>query len=182
MYEPEEPTEEEMVEHETKQSLDKNPSVRIEGLTADDVRAVIAGLIDGKYDLDATAREMVEKRAKQAVSALTEEVARDAIRQAVSDAISGGIHRYNSYNGAIESTTTIAEMVQKELSATKGDNYSSKPKVTVAQAVVAETVAAIFTKELQGEIDAVKKSFREQADAVFKAKLIEGLKEAIGLK
>lgn len=175
---PPEPTEDEIIERETSEAIDKSPAVQIVGLTRNDVHAVIAGLIDRKYDLDGAAREVMADKAKKAVSALTEEVARAAIREAVESAIAHGIHRYNSYNGQVESTTTIAEMVQKELTATKGD-YFDKNKMTVAQSVVAETVKAIFTKELQAEIDAVKKSFREQADAVFKAKLVEGLKEAL---
>jgi len=175
------PSDEEMDQEETNQSIDKNPSVKIEGLTADDVRAVIAGMLDAKYRLDETAREMMKDKATKAVALLTEEVARDMIRQAVADAIAHGINRYNSYDGRVESTTTIAEMVSKELTKSTRENYNG-PERTVAQNVVAETVKSIFTKELQAELEKLKQDFRAQADEVFKAKIVASLKEAIGLR
>lgn len=178
---PPEPTDEEMDEYETKQSLDKNPTVKIEGLTASDVRAVIAGLVDGKYRLDETAREMIADKAQRAVDALTEEVARDAIRQAVDDTIASGVRRYHAYNGTVESTTTIAELVHKELTRSTKRSYND-PERTVVQDVVAETVKGIFTKELQNELEKLKQEFRAQADDVFKAKIVAALKDAIGLR
>jgi hypothetical protein len=179
---PPDPTEEEEAEYNVKQNIDHNPAVSITGLTAEDIRAVIAGLIDSKYRLDEEAREQIKKQAERAVSELTDEVAREAIRSAVATTIAAGVSEYDRFTGSVIKSMTIAEMVQKELTGTRSEGGYGKPAQTPAQKAVADAVAELFAKELKSEIEAIKKSFKEQADAVFKARLVDALKDAMGLK
>lgn len=169
------------MEYETKSEIDKNPSVRIEGLTSDDVRAVIAGLINSKYGLDEFAKEKIEEAAHEAVSKLTKEVAETAVREAVANAIANGVTTYSKYGGHAESNISVPSLVHQELTKRSSDGYRDQGK-TIAEKVISDMTKELFEKELKGEIESLKKEFRAQTDAVFKTKIVEAMKEAIGLK
>jgi 6-phosphogluconate dehydrogenase (decarboxylating) len=177
-----EPTEQDMEENEIAQ-LAKDTPIEIKGLTGAAVMHVIRGAIEGNWRLTEKINDAIEKAIQKRVSALIDETIKERIVAAIDASIAEGFPVYDTYNGREVSRTSVAEMVQKALTA-RGDNFGSYDhrNKTIAEAAVTKAVDALFQKELADVTKSLVANFKKQADEVFQAKIVAGLKEAIGLR
>lgn len=177
--EPPEPTEDEMKEADAEQAVRASP-IEIRGLTTEHVDATIRGLIRSNYRLDERIEEKLDKAIEEHVGSLVAEVTTERIAKAVDAAIAEGFGTFDKYSGRVTERTSIAEMVHKALGEKQGDYHNKRG--TLAEEAVKKAVGEIFDKELKAVITTVVADFKKQADEVFKAKLVAGMKEAIGLR
>jgi hypothetical protein len=176
---PPEPTQEE-AEHAEALMAAQNTPIKLEGLTFGMIAHVLSGFIEGHYSLSQRAGELLEKAIDKHVARLIDETTKERIAAKVDALIDQGFPEFD-YSGRERSRTTVQELVMAELKKEHGDSYRG-PRQTVAQMAVANAVAKLFEKELNETIVTIKADLKKQADAVFRAKLIEGMKEAIGLR
>lgn len=182
---PPEPTQEEMDEHDAREAVLRAPTVRIEGLTPEAVAAIIRSSVEatvaGNWNLSDQIDRAIDKAIEGRVSELTDGMIRERLSALIDSVIESGIPRFDSYNGREMSRTSLTELVQKQLTERSPDSYREKG-ITIAQEAVKRAVDKLFDKELNGLIDETKADFKRQADEVFKAKLVAGMREALGLR
>ena len=181
MYDdPPEPTEEEMDEHEQEQAVMRSP-VRIEGLTAEAVEVIVRRAVSDNYRIDEKVNAEIERQIDKAVKSLIKTAIQERAEAAVDRLIAEGFSEFDRYSGNVSKRTSVAEMIHKALSERSRGGYN-EPEMSLAERSVHGAVAKVFDKALEAEIVKVKASFKQQADAVFQAKIVAGMKEALGLK
>lgn len=181
--EPPEPTEEEMDIYDQEQALKRATAVRIEGLNAEVVEVIVRQVVRDSFDLEKLAHQELNKQLKEQVSKVLDAALRERIAATVDAAIADGIPSFDTYSGAEKGRASVAEIVAKQLAQkTNRNGYSSSDGTTLAEQAVHKAVAEVFENAMKGELAKVVADFKKQADAVFQAKLVAGLKEAIGLR
>jgi hypothetical protein len=175
---PPEPTREE-IEHAEALMAAKNTPIRLDGITWGMIENVLSGFIEGHYRLNERVEGLLDKAINKHVSKLIDETTRERIAAKVDKLIDEGFPEFD-YSGRERSRTTVKDIVMKELMK-KGDEYG-REKGTVAERAIARAVAALFDGELKVTMTTLVADFKRQADEVFKAKIVTGMKEAIGLR
>ncbi len=175
---PPEPTQEE-VEHAEALNAAQDTPIRLEGITWGMIRHVLGGFIEGHYRLNERVDELLNKAIEKHVSRLIDETTRALLAAKIEQLIDRGFPEFD-YSGREKSRTTVQEVVLAELKKEHGDY--NRPRQTTVQLAVARAVATLFDKELKDTMTAITADFRKQADEVFKAKLVAGMREAIGLR
>lgn len=177
---PPEPTEDEIQEGQAHNAALGAP-IRIEGLTLASVEATIRGLIRSNYDLDRRIAERLDAAVEEHVAALVAETTKERIAAAVDAAIAEGFATFDRYNGRETGRTSVAEMVHKALSERAGSS-GFREEGTLAEAAVRKAVKSLFDEQLANVMKALVADFKKQADGVFQAKIVAGMKEALGLR
>lgn len=182
MYEdPPEPTQEEIEEFEATKAAEDAP-VRIEGVTLGMIRATIAGILESRYTIQNRIDEVINREVAKRVSALFEGAVQERVTAAIDAAIAAGFPVFDRYSGRETARTSVVELVHKALTEKVGERGYDDNTGTAAERAVRTAVQKLFETELKAEVEKLKESFRKQADAVFQAKIVASLKEAIGLR
>lgn len=177
---PPEPTEEEMEEHQQEQAVMAAP-VRIEGLTVEAVEVIVRRAVTDNYRINERVDDEIEKQINKAVSSLVKTAIQERAEAAVDALIAEGFAEFDSYSGQVRKRTSVSELINKAMTERSRGGYN-EPEMSAAERAVGRAVAAVFDKALEAEIAKVKADFKKQADSVFQAKIVAGLKEAIGLR
>lgn len=177
--EPPEPTEEEIEEAHAANRVQEKP-IQILGLTTSHVDATIRGILSSHWRLEERIQKKLDEAIDEHVGKLLNERTAARIDAAIDAAIAEGFGTYDKYSGRVTGKTSIGELVHQALNEQTGDYYDRKG--TRAQVAVRKAVEELFEKTLKSEVDALRADFKKQADEVFKAKLVAGMKEAIGLR
>jgi hypothetical protein len=182
MYDdPPEPTESEMNEFETEQAIKQAPTVRIEGLSAESVAVIVREAVRANYRLDEKAGEMLKEAVDEQVEALLKEEARAQITALVAATLEAGFTEHDRYGQKTGKQMTAQALIIEQLTAKSSDGYQ-KPELTMAHRVAASVISDRFSKLFNDELERAKIAFRVQVDELLKAKLVESLKSALGLR
>jgi len=178
--EPPEPTEEEMMEHDAHQATTEHP-IEIKGLTSAHVDATVRGIVRSHYQLDERIERELDRAIEERVGALVERVTMERVVVAIDAAIAEGFDTFDKWNGRVTGHTSVKEIIHKALTEKTRDQHNRKDS-TVVEEAVAKAVAELFAGELKGVMGELVTSFKKQADDVFKARIVEALKGAVGIR
>ena len=115
------------------------------------------------------------------VGALVERVTMERVVVAIDAAIAEGFDTFDKWNGRVTGHTSVKEIIHKALTEKTRDQHNRKDS-TVVEEAVAKAVAELFAGELKGVMGELVTSFKKQADDVFKARIVEALKGAVGIR
>jgi aminopeptidase N len=179
---PEEPTDEELEAEESTTVAARDQPIEIKGLTAASVEGVILGALRGNWRLDERINEAIDNAVEKVIARLATETVQAKLSAIADAALAAGIVEYDTYSGKPTKRTSLAEYIQAQLKMKSNDSYSSDRGKTVLDKAVAAAITQVFDKDLKAEREAVAARFRQEADDLLKAKLVQSLRDAIGLK
>lgn len=182
MYDPPEPTEEEMEEYDVEQAVMNAPTVSITGLTPESVQVIIRQTLRSSYNFEERAQEMLREMVKKAAESLLTEEATKQIRALVTAVLAEGFAEHTRYGEKTGERTTARELIIQQLTEKTSDNYGRGPQISVAARIAETVIKERFAKEFDDELKRAKEAFRSQVDELLKGKLVTSLKEALGLK
>ncbi len=186
--EPPEPSEDEMRVHDEESSAKQNDAIQISGLTVENVRHIMQGVLEQeKYNL----KGIIAKQMKEEISAAVQKLVAGAmeddirawIKAEVENEIQDGIKTFDSYTGKVKEVVPLGQYILALINSkeTRGD-YQKREEGTFIGFLVKDTVKAQFQASFGKELEAAQKELRSQVDDMVKAKLAETLKSALGLR
>jgi phage baseplate assembly protein W len=138
-----------------------------------------------RRDLGETLRQLIDDKVEELVGRLVTEqfdaAIRDRIAAKVDEVVMSGWQQTDGYGnatgGRIDLRTRISDILTKP---TEGHGYGNR--VTAVAVIAKDVVDKAFQGEFGKEIAAAREKFRADVDDVVKAKLVESIKGALGLR
>jgi uncharacterized protein (DUF2267 family) len=178
MYDPPEPSQEELDEFETQQAVKRAPTVAITGLTAESVQIIIEQAIQNNYSLrkkaDAAVTEAVETVVREAIESKMDALMDEQLRPEVARILAEGWSKTNSYGEPVGQRLTLRDRIATYLN---GDGYR-KPLDEIFRSELERQLKTeagkAFTEALNG--------LRGRVDSEFGARIQAAIKTAFGMK
>lgn len=179
---PQEPTQEELDEHDAARAVRSAPTVRIEGLSADAVAHIVRTAISENYGLQETAKSAVDEAVHAAVAEAIGDAARLAaeehVRPLVKKILDEGWQTTNQWGEPTGKRIQLADMLREELF--KKDTYNSK--AGVAYQLFKDELDKALKGPLKAELDKAQQMVRDLVSEEVMGRFRKALKDGLGLK
>lgn len=125
--------------------------------------------------------QKIERLAAEAVREHFDATIKARIESTVDEVLAEGWRKTDSYGNATGDRVDLKGRINEVITTKVRDGYSG-PQYTLSEKLVADSVKEVMTSGLKHELEAARKSLRDQLDTAVTAKVAATIKEALGLR